>query len=181
MNQKQTPDMPPTFPFSSGWSTITAAVILSVLGSVGPSWSQSDGNSNTSSLPPLPHTKTAGGPESNILPSLGSNTTHSPPNNAYAPSQPRNGSVMVVGQSNAAATGSHLMSSATLSNGSQQIVLVDPAKMTLAVYHIEPNKGDVQLKSVRRMDADFALEEFNLSEPTPTTIRKNLRNLPDRH
>jgi hypothetical protein len=180
MNHKLTPDMPPTFPFSSGWSTITAAVILSVLGSVGPSWSQSDGNSNTSSLPPLPRTNTAG-PESMVQPSLGSSNTNPPPSNLYAPSQPRNGSVMVVGQSNAAATGTHLMSSATLSNGSQQIVLVDPAKMTLAVYHVEPNKGDVQLKSVRRIDADFALEEFNLSEPTPTTIRKNLRNLPDRH
>lgn len=180
MNPKLTPDMLPTFPFSSGWSTITAAIILSVLGSVGPSWSQSDGNSNTSSLPPLPRTNTAG-PESMAPQSLGPNHANPPPNHAYAPSQPRNGSVMVIGQSNTSATGSHLMSTATLSNGSQQIVLVDPAKMTLAVYHVEPNKGDVQLKSVRRLDADFALEEFNLSEPTPTTIRKNLRNLPDRH
>jgi hypothetical protein len=67
------------------------------------------------------------------------------------------------------------MSSATLSNGFQQIVLVDPAKQTMAVYHVDPEKGDIQLKSVRKIDADFALEEFNLSEPSPTTIRKNLR------
>jgi len=67
------------------------------------------------------------------------------------------------------------MSSATLSNGMQQIVLVDPDRQTIAVYHIDPDKGDTQLKSVRKIDADFALEEFNLSEPTPTTIRKNLR------
>jgi len=87
---------------------------------------------------------------------------------------------MVVGQSNAAATATHLMSSATLSNGSQQIVLVDPAKQTLVVYHVDPNKGDIQLKSVRRIDADFSLEGFNLSEPTPATVRKNLRNNLDR-
>jgi len=72
------------------------------------------------------------------------------------------------------------MSTATLSNGTQQVILIDPSKMTLVVYHIEPTKGDVQLKSVRKIDADFSLEEFNLSEPTPSTIRKNLRSFPDR-
>jgi hypothetical protein len=83
--------------------------------------------------------------------------------------------VAVVGNSSAAASQTHLMSTATLSNGAQQVVLIDPAKFTLAVYHIEPGKGDIQLKSVRKIDADFMLEEFNLSEPTPSTIRKNLR------
>jgi hypothetical protein len=81
----------------------------------------------------------------------------------------------VAGPSHAAANQTHLMSSATLSNGFQQIVLVDPAKQTIAVYHVDPDKGDIQLRSVRKIDADFALEEFNLSEPSPTTIRKNLR------
>lgn len=91
--------------------------------------------------------------------------------NSYSP----NGGVSVAGPSHAAANHTHLMSSATLSNGFQQIVLVDPAKQTMAVYHVDPEKGDIQLKSVRKIDADFALEEFNLSEPSPTTIRKNLR------
>ncbi len=81
----------------------------------------------------------------------------------------------MAGPSHAAANQTHLMSSATLSNGFQQIVLVDPAKQTIAVYHVDPDKGDIQLRSVRKIDADFALEEFNLSEPSPTTIRKNLR------
>jgi hypothetical protein len=180
MNQHLKPAKRPIFQFSANWSTITAAAILSAFSAVGPSWSQSDGNPTNSSLPPLPRTN-ATGQESIPSNSAGSNNTNPFPGNSYTPSQPRNATVMVVGQSNAAATGTHLMSSATLSNGSQQIVLVDPAKMTLAVYHVEPNKGDVQLKSVRRIDADFSLEEFNLSEPTPTTIRKNLRSLPDRN
>lgn len=85
------------------------------------------------------------------------------------------GGVVVAGTSHSAASQTHLMSSATLSNGSQQILLVDPSRMTMAVYHIEPDKGDIQLKSVRKIDADFALEEFNLGEPSPSTIRKNLR------
>ncbi len=83
--------------------------------------------------------------------------------------------VVVTGPSHSAASQTHLMSSATLSNGSQQIVLVDPSRLTIAVYHVEPDKGDIQLKSVRKVDADFALEEFNLGEPSPSTIRKNLR------
>jgi hypothetical protein len=83
--------------------------------------------------------------------------------------------VTIVGPSSAAASQTHLVSTATLSNGAQQVVLIDPAKLTMAVYHIEPGKGDIQLKSVRKIDADFALEEFNLGEPTPSTIRKNLR------
>jgi hypothetical protein len=94
-----------------------------------------------------------------------------PASTGFAPSS----GLVVTGQSNAAASQKHLMSSATLSNGTQQIVLVDPERLTIAVYHIDPQKGDIQLKSVRKIDADFALEEFNLSEPSPTTIRKNLR------
>ena len=68
-----------------------------------------------------------------------------------------------------------MMASVILSNGIQQLAILDHAKSSIAVYHIEPNTGDIQLKSVRRIDADFALEEFNLSEPTPSTIRKNVR------
>ncbi len=81
----------------------------------------------------------------------------------------------IVGPTSAAATGTQMITAATLNNGSQQIVIVDQSRMTAAVYHIEPSRGDIQLKSVRRLDADFTLQEFNLSEPTPTTIRKNLR------
>jgi hypothetical protein len=88
---------------------------------------------------------------------------------------PSGNGVVVAGPSHCAGNQTHLMSSANLSNGFQQIVLVDPARQTMAVYHIDPDKGDIQLKSVRKIDADFALEEFNLGEPSPSTIRKNLR------
>lgn len=84
------------------------------------------------------------------------------PNRAIAPAQ-------------VASAGNSLMASVILSNGIQQLAILDHAKSSIAVYHIEPNTGDIQLKSVRRIDADFALEEFNLSEPTPSTIRKNVR------
>ena len=74
-----------------------------------------------------------------------------------------------------ASAGTSIMASAVLPNGIQQIAIYDQPKQTMAVYHIDPSSGDIQLKSVRRLDADFALQEFNLSEPTPSTIRKNVR------
>ena len=81
----------------------------------------------------------------------------------------------VLGGTSCSANGSHLMSSVALSNGMQQIVLVEPAKQTMAVYHIDPTRGEIHLKSVRKIDADFAIEEFNATEPTPTAIRRNTR------
>ncbi len=52
------------------------------------------------------------------------------------------------------------MTSSTLPNMQQQIVLVDTNTKTMSVYHIAPDTGIISLKSVRRMDADFALDEF---------------------
>jgi hypothetical protein len=83
--------------------------------------------------------------------------------------------VTSIAPAHAASSGTTIMASSILSNGMQQIVLFDQPKQTLAVYHVEPSSGDIQLKSVRRLDADLALQEFNLSEPTPSTIRKNVR------
>jgi hypothetical protein len=85
---------------------------------------------------------------------------------------PRNAAVA---SAQVASAGSSMMASVILYNGFQQIAVVDTSKSTMAVYHIDPSSGDIQLKSVRKMDADFLLEEFNLSEPTPSTIRKNIR------
>jgi hypothetical protein len=88
------------------------------------------------------------------------------------PTFPRNAAVA---PAQVATAGTSMMASVILYNGFQQIVVVDPTKSSMAVYHIDPANGDIQLKSVRKMDADFMLEEFNLSEPTPSTIRKNVR------
>ncbi|MEI8213182.1 MAG: hypothetical protein WCI02_13620 [Planctomycetota bacterium] len=163
---------------SSNLYVLFAAIILSLFSQHLSTWSQTGGDPTGSSLPPLPQNNPSPRDMGDV-PIYGS-PAPSPSHGGYLPNNTRLGSVMVVGQSNAAATATHLMSSATLSNGSQQIVLVDPAKQTLVVYHVDPNKGDIQLKSVRRIDADFSLEEFNLSEPTPATVRKNLRNNLDR-
>lgn len=86
-----------------------------------------------------------------------------------------NSPVVAIAPAHVGASGDMLMASAILSNGAQQVILYDHSKETMAVYHIDSTSGDQQLKSVRKLDADFALQEFNLSEPTPSTIRKNVR------
>lgn len=173
----------PQWAASATWMPIAISATIAFLSGLTPSWSQSDTNAPTNTLPPLPanggyfaesaNARGSGLPSTNQMQS----PSYQVASNGYSTSS---SAVAVVGPSNAAATGTHLMSTATLSNGSQQVVLIDPTKMTLVVYHVEPTKGDVQLKSVRKIDADFALEEFNLSEPTPSTIRKNIRPFHDR-
>ena len=83
--------------------------------------------------------------------------------------------VSAVAPAHVGSSGTSMMASVLLSNGFQQIAIFEQTKQTLAVYHINPTSGDIQLKSVRKMEADFFLQEFNLSEPTPSTIRKNVR------
>ncbi len=127
---------------------VAAVSLFSVY--VRPSWSQT-------SLPPL------------------RNETANSPN--YAPSVPAsatNATNAAIATASVASTGSAAVSSVILANGHQQVAIFDHAKQTLVVYHIDPSNGDIRLKSVRRTEFDFALEEFNLSEPTPSTVRKNV-------
>lgn len=92
-----------------------------------------------------------------------------------ATSGPGVGAVSAIAPAHVGSSGTNMMASVLLSNGFQQIAIFDQTKQTLAVYHINPASGDIQLKSVRKLEADFFLQEFNLSEPTPSTIRKNVR------
>lgn len=99
-----------------------------------------------------------------------------PPLGQSVPSAaPGNNAVVAVAPAHVGSAGSSMMASALLSNGTQQIVIYDHAKQTMAVYQIHPTSGDIQLKGVRKLDADFALQEFNLSSPTPSDIRQNVR------
>ena len=152
--------------FLPGCYLFGIALFLSICANWSSSLSQSD-------LPPLPDRQSPN-PRGLLDPQRAQ---------AYPPSDLQNSGaiyqgagVHVVGPSTSSATATHLMSTATLSTGFQQLVIVDPATLTLAVYHIEPSRGDIQLKSVRKIDADFSLEEFSLSEPTPSTIRRTSRS-----
>ena len=62
--------------------------------------------------------------------------------------------------------------STLLPNGTQQIVVLDNTERSLAVYHIEPMHGKIQLKSVRRLLYDLRMEQFNAETPLPSELRE---------
>jgi hypothetical protein len=64
-----------------------------------------------------------------------------------------------------------LMSTVFMPDGTQQLILVDTTIKSIAVYHVAPNSGVITLRSVRRVDADFSLDEYNGADPTPEKIR----------
>lgn len=55
--------------------------------------------------------------------------------------------------------------------GRQQIVVIDPKSRVMSVYHIEHATGVISLKSVRNIQADLLMDEFNTDSPLPKEIR----------
>ncbi len=53
----------------------------------------------------------------------------------------------------------------------QQVVVLDPHRRVLAVYHIDLDSGGIQLKAVRQIDWDLRLENFNGAKPLPREVR----------
>ncbi|MCA9133439.1 MAG: hypothetical protein KDA45_09805 [Planctomycetales bacterium] len=62
--------------------------------------------------------------------------------------------------------------SALLPSGVQQLTVVDVRGRSLAVYHIDPGNGKVQLKSVRNLAWDLQMEHFNGQSPLPSELRQ---------
>ena len=72
-----------------------------------------------------------------------------------------------------ASDNSHLqMVSTMLPTGVQQLVVLDGRARTMAVYHIEPVNGKLQLKSVRNLVWDLQMEHFNGQPPLPSELRQ---------
>ncbi len=55
--------------------------------------------------------------------------------------------------------------------GRQQITVIDPKQKVLAVYHVDRTTGAVSLRSVRNLQWDLLIEDFNSANPTPREIR----------
>lgn len=55
--------------------------------------------------------------------------------------------------------------------GRQQVTVVDPRRQVMAVYHIDRNTGAINLRSVRNVQWDLVMEDFNSGSPTPREIR----------
>ena len=62
--------------------------------------------------------------------------------------------------------------SVMLPSGVQQLTILDVAGRTLAIYHVEPTAGKLQLKSVRRLAWDLQMEHFNGQSPLPSELRQ---------
>lgn len=58
-------------------------------------------------------------------------------------------------------------------------VVYDPQQQVLGVYHVYRESGEIELKSVRRIEWDLQLMRHNARKPFPEAIRQELQNLPN--
>jgi len=69
-----------------------------------------------------------------------------------------------------------IVTSNRIANGNTQMIVVHSQRQSLAVYEISNDSGTIQLKSVRNIIADFLLDEFNGTDPTPEKVRTIIPN-----
>src|SRR5262245_32625493 len=74
------------------------------------------------------------------------------------------------GQSAAASSPDLVALSFDAGEGRQQITVVDPRQRVLAVYHVDRVTGALSLKSVRHLQWDLLIEDFNSDKPTPREV-----------
>src|SRR5262245_46973 len=55
--------------------------------------------------------------------------------------------------------------------GRQQMTIVGPRQRVMAVYHVDRATGALQLKSVRNLQWDLMIEDYNSASPAPRDIR----------
>ncbi len=75
------------------------------------------------------------------------------------------------GASSSASAGNLISSIQVLPNGRTQVIVVDAAARTIATYFVSSETGGIELKSVRNIDADLRLKDFNGAKPTPDEVR----------
>lgn len=56
-------------------------------------------------------------------------------------------------------------------------VVYDPQQQVLGVYHVDRASGEIELKSVRRIEWDLQMMRHNAKKPFPEAIRQELQNL----
>lgn len=71
-----------------------------------------------------------------------------------------------------AATDSRMIVESTVVEGRyQQVLVVDPRRSTMAVYHVELTSGNVELCCVRNISWDLQMQYFNGKNPLPPEIQ----------
>jgi len=58
----------------------------------------------------------------------------------------------------------------------QQIVVLDTAAGVLAVYHVDLMSGRIGLKSVRNIQFDMGMLEYNVDRPSPGELESLLKS-----
>jgi hypothetical protein len=61
-------------------------------------------------------------------------------------------------------------------NTHQQIVVIDPLRRAMCIYHVDTPTGTVTLKSARNISGDLQIDEFNAIGPLPRDIRGQLEH-----
>lgn len=86
---------------------------------------------------------------------------------------PMSNAAAAAGSTSAAA--GNLVFSAQGLNGRTQVVILDTSNRSLATYSVDAESGMIELKSVRNIDADLRLKEFNGTKPSPDEVRAVLQ------
>jgi len=60
--------------------------------------------------------------------------------------------------------------------GRQMLVIVAPEQQVVSVYHVDVASGEIALRSVRNIQGDLAMDDFNGVRPTPGEIRQKLEH-----
>jgi hypothetical protein len=57
------------------------------------------------------------------------------------------------------------------------LTVIDPQSRAMAVYHLNPQTGAIELRSVRNFRWDLEMDSLNSSDPLPAEIRKMVEKL----
>ncbi len=74
------------------------------------------------------------------------------------------------------AQGDLITLTATVADNRQQLTVIDPRTRVMSIYHIEPTTGTITLKSVRNINWDLQMVEFNGVNPLPREIKALLES-----
>lgn len=53
----------------------------------------------------------------------------------------------------------------------QMVLVIEPVRRVMGAYLVKSDSGLIELKSVRRFEWDFRMEQFNASDPLPQQVR----------
>jgi len=61
--------------------------------------------------------------------------------------------------------------SETVDQSYQQVTVIDPRSQTMCVYHIELSSGQIALRSVRKIQWDLRMTDFNGTKPLAGEVK----------